>query len=144
MVGRQKNEVFSAAQYYRSLDSGQMDAIGLQISTSGYRIDEVIQKLKEEGDSESVLYLQGLSDRIAEDMADYLHNLLRDRIGIQKNSGTRYSPGYPAITNLENNLKISRQLNASQIGILLTSAYEFSPTGSTAAVVCFHPDASYI
>lgn len=145
IIGREKEDIFSVAQYYFPQTSSNYDAIGFQLSTSGTHLDEVLKQFKAEGDSESALFLQGLSDRIAEDMADYLHNFLKKTMGYTNGKlGTRYSPGYPAIKDLQNNLKISNLLQAElQLGVTLTSAFEFSPTGSTAAIVCFHPEASY-
>jgi 5-methyltetrahydrofolate--homocysteine methyltransferase len=143
VVGQQRQDIFSAAQYFRPFESDSFDFIGLQLATAGKGVEQALETFKKAGDSESCLYLQGLSDRIAEDMADYLHQLLRKKRGLSK-EGTRYSPGYPALTDLENNLKIFRQLQADHfLGVSLTSAWEFSPTGSTAAIVCFHPEATY-
>ena len=145
VVGSGKKDLISPAQYYRPKDSGLYDAVGVQISTSGPQVDEHITAFRKSGDSESTLYLQGLSDRVAEDMADYLHDLLREIMGYGgTNQGTRWSPGYPAMANTENNRTIHQLLNAGdEIGVKLTDACEFSPTGSTAAVVCFHPDARF-
>ncbi len=145
VIGRDQEDIFSAAQYYFPQTSPFYDVIGLQLSTSGTHIDEVLKQFKAEGDSESALFLQGLSDRIAEDMADYLHQTMKKMMGSTNGKmGTRYSPGYPAIKELKNNLKISNLLQVEpQLGVTLTSAFEFSPTGSTAAIVCFHPEASY-
>ncbi|MBN2307915.1 MAG: hypothetical protein JXR94_03030, partial [Candidatus Hydrogenedentes bacterium] len=88
------------------------------------------------------LHLQGLSDRIAEDMADLLHARLRERMGVD--AGARWSPGYPAIPDTANNRTILELLDATErIGVRITGAGEFAPTGTTAAIVCFHPDARY-
>lgn len=145
VIGRNKQDIFSAAQYYRPQSSQRLDAIGFQLATAGYDIEPVLQSFKKEGDLESALFLQGLSDRIAEDMAEYLHQQMKQMIGLTNGrGGTRYSPGYPAIKDLQNNQKISHLLRGEEeVGVKLTSAWEFHPTGSTAAVVCFHPEASY-
>jgi len=141
VVGRDKKDIFSAAQYFSS--EGK-DFIGLQLSTAGSQVDAQIEKFKEEGDTHSALLLQGLSDRVAEDMAEYVHGLLRREMKVSPKSGTRYSPGYPGLKNLEVNKLISEYLNAEKtLSISLTEANEFYPTGTTGAVVCFHPDARY-
>ncbi len=140
--GAAKEDIVCAAQYFRPRHNGALDAIGLQIASSGAQIDEHLARIKQEGDSESHLFLQGLSDRIAEDLADHLHNQLRQRLGVAK--GTRWSPGYPAMTNVMNNATILRLLDATtKIGVHVTEGGEFQPTGTTAAVVSFHPAAKY-
>jgi len=107
-------------------------------------VDHHINRFRTDGDSESCLYLQGLSDRIAEYMGEYLHGILRTRLGFGPKQGVRWSPGYPAITNTVYNETILDLLHARDlIGVRITEAGEFAPTGTTAALVSFHPDARY-
>ena len=143
-LGKGQKDIFSTAQYFYPKSSGQMDAIGLQITTAGNASEKAIEVFKNENDSESALYLQGLCDRVAEDLAEYIHNLIRLRSGYKKGKqGQRYSPGYPALTDLLNNKVIWDILNAEDLGIQMTDANEFDPPSTTAAVVCFHSDAGY-
>ena len=144
VVGAGKEDVVCASQYFAPAGSDKMDAIGVQIATSGPQVDEQLAAFRESGDSEATLYLQGLSDRVAEDLAGRVHAMLRQRLGFDADRGIRWSPGYPAIPDTQYNKTILQLLNAAgQIGVTITDAGEFSPTGSTAAVVCFHPDARY-
>jgi 5-methyltetrahydrofolate--homocysteine methyltransferase len=147
VVGKGKNgtkDVFSVAQYFHPKASGIMDVVGLQITTAGRNMEEVIAGFKAEHDSESALYLQGLGDRVAEDFAEYIHGLMGQRTGRKKDQlGQRYSPGYPALEDLLNNRVIYELLKTEDLGITLTSGNEFDPPSTTAAVVCFHPDAGY-
>ncbi len=138
-----KQDKFTVAQYFHPKDSGIMDVIGLQITTAGSTLEKAINTFKTENDSESALYLQGLGDRIAEDFAEYVHGLLRQRTGTKDRAGERYSPGYPALEDLINNKVIYDILQCEDLGITLTDANEFDPPSTTAAVVCFHPDAGY-
>jgi len=145
-IGKAKNgkrDKFTVAQYFHPKDSGVMDVIGLQITTAGSALEKAINTFKKENDSESGLYLQGLGDRIAEDFAEYVHGLLRQRTGTKDKAGERYSPGYPALEDLKNNKVIYEILKSEDLGITLTDADEFDPPSTTAAVVCFHPDAGY-
>ncbi|MEX2016315.1 MAG: vitamin B12 dependent-methionine synthase activation domain-containing protein, partial [Candidatus Hydrogenedentales bacterium] len=145
VIGAGKEDTVCGAQYFYPKDLGKLDAIGMQITSSGPQIEEQIAKFKAEGDSESALYLQGLSDRVAEDLAEYIHGTLRELLGFDAKRGTRWSPGYPAITNTDNNRRIHELLEArKRIGVQITDAGEFSPTGTTAALVTFHPDARYM
>ncbi len=145
VVGAGRKDVVSGAQYFRPKGSGEYDVVGLQLSTSGAQVDEYISAFREEGDSESTLYLQGLSDRVAEDMADYLHEHMRELLGMGgTDQGTRWSPGYPGMANPENNKVLFDLLQAGdELGVQLTDACEFYPTGTTAAVVSFHPEARF-
>jgi 5-methyltetrahydrofolate--homocysteine methyltransferase len=144
VIGPGKKDTVCAAQYFHPVASGQFDAIGVQITTSGPHVDYHITKFREAGDSESTLYLQGISDRVAEDLADYVHGQMRARLGFDAKHGIRWSPGYPAMADTKYNRTILDTLHATElIGVRITEAGEFSPTGTTAAVVCFHPDARY-
>jgi 5-methyltetrahydrofolate--homocysteine methyltransferase len=144
VIGASRTDVVNAAQYFPSAESGKLGAIGLQISTSGPQVDDQITLLRESGDSESTLFLQGLSDRIAEDMAEHLHALQREWLGLPEDCGQRWSPGYPGMRNIHHNEDLYRLLHAgSLLGVKLTGAAEFSPTGTTGAFVCYHPEARY-
>jgi 5-methyltetrahydrofolate--homocysteine methyltransferase len=145
VIGAEKSDIFSAAQYFLPLSQGKpVDAIGVQISTGGLAVDAQVEAFKAAGDSESALLLQGLADRVAEDMAEYSHTHLRERLGLQKNEGTRYSPGYPGLRDILVNALLAKLLDAkTSLGISLTDAGEFYPTGTTGAVVCFHKAARY-
>jgi 5-methyltetrahydrofolate--homocysteine methyltransferase len=146
VVGSRKKDVVCAADYFKPMGNGGVDAVGLQLCTAGPEVEDQINAFRESGDSESCLYLQGLSDRIAEDVAGLLHSRLRERLGFSGDSdiGIRWSPGYPAMPNTDNNRGLLELLQAEKhIGVRITEAGEFAPTGTTGAVVCFHPDARY-
>lgn len=143
-IGKGRKDKFSVAQYFRSKESGIMDVAGLALSTAGNAADEAIASFKKENDSESALYLQGLSDRVAEDLMEYTHNLLRQRLGVKKEkAGQRYSPGYAALEDMLNNKVIYEILNGKDIGVSLTDAHEFDPPSTTGCVICFHKEAGY-
>ncbi|QPJ61155.1 MAG: dihydropteroate synthase [Candidatus Nitronauta litoralis] len=139
-----KQDTFSVAQYFHSRESGLMDMVGVQITTAGSNLEGAVRRFKEDSDTESALYLQGLGDRVAEDLAEYCHQLQKQRIGRAKSKdGQRYSPGYPAIENLVNNKVLFEILKPEDLGISLTDANEFDPPSTTGAIICFHPEAGY-
>ncbi len=143
-IGKGRKDKFSVAQYFHSRSSGIIDVAGLLIATSGREADVAVTQFKENHDTESALYLQGLGDRTAEDLTEYIHNLLRQRAGYKKGkSGQRYSPGYPALESLKNNDIDYEILGAGDIGVSLTGAHEFDPASTTGCIICFHPHASY-
>ncbi|NQU64725.1 MAG: dihydropteroate synthase, partial [SAR324 cluster bacterium] len=141
VIGQGKTDIFNVARYF---NPDRDDIIGIQLTTAGPDVDQAIQSFNDQ-DRESSLLLQGLSNRIAEDMAEHVNQILnemvfKDLVG----SSMRYSPGYPAMSDIENNRPLFELLNAEKLlGIRLTDGFEFYPTGTTAAVVCFHPEASY-
>ena len=45
-VGKGQKDIFSAAQYFHPKSSGQMDAIGLQITTAGDEAEKAIKTLR--------------------------------------------------------------------------------------------------
>jgi 5-methyltetrahydrofolate--homocysteine methyltransferase len=145
VIGAGEDDLVSGAQFFTPRgEVPEPGVMGLQITTSGPQVDAFIEKMKAEGDSESALFLQGLSDRIAEDMAEHLNGLQRELLGIGPKAGLRWSPGYPGMSDIQMNRVIMETLHAGPaIGVVITPAGEFSPTGTTAAAVSFHPDARY-
>lgn len=144
VIGAERSDLVNAAQYFPPRDSGIVGAIGLQLTTSGPQVDDALAELRAKGDSEANLLLQGLSDRIAEDLAEHLHQAQRRLLGLGAGVGQRWSPGYPGMKDLRGNETIHRLLDGSGLlGVRLTEAGEFSPTGTTAAAVSYHPEARY-
>jgi 5-methyltetrahydrofolate--homocysteine methyltransferase len=139
-TGSGKKDIFCVADFVRPLGDGKRDCVGLQIATAGRASSEAVEAFKAAGDTESAHLLQGLSDRVAEDLAGLLHERLKALSGLD--SGCRYSPGYPGIP-LEENGVLYRLLEAEELGITLTEAGEFHPTSTTAALVIFHKNAGY-
>ena len=61
----------------------------------------------------------------------------------QKYQGSRYSFGYPACPNIEDQEKLLPLLEASRIGVSLSEEFQLDPEQSTSAVICHHPAAKY-
>jgi 5-methyltetrahydrofolate--homocysteine methyltransferase len=57
--------------------------------------------------------------------------------------GSRYSFGYPACPNLEDQAHLLRLLGAERIGVTLTEEWQLNPEQSTSAIVLVHPQAKY-
>ena len=60
-----------------------------------------------------------------------------------KYQGQRYSFGYPACPNLEDQKKLFNLIKPEEIGIMLTEGFMMEPEASVTARVFAHPDAKY-
>ncbi|HLW53104.1 MAG TPA: methionine synthase [Candidatus Angelobacter sp.] len=147
----------SIADFFLPRDSGQFDVIGLSVVTIGDRASVETKKLFDAGEFTRYLYLHGLSVETAEALAELFHKNVREELGIagddaprigelfhQKYRGSRYSFGYPACPNLEDQTKIFSLLKPEEnIGVRLTTGYHMEPEQSTSAIVVHHPQAKY-
>jgi len=147
----------SIADFFAPKSSGKMDMIGLSLVTIGSKASLETQHLFEGGEYTRYLYLHGLSVETAEALAEYLHKKMREELGIagadsphirdlfhQKYQGSRYSFGYPACPNLEDQTKLFALLHPEEnIGVKLTTGFLLEPEQSTSAIVVHHPQAKY-
>src|SRR5450755_1486987 len=147
----------SISDFFSPKSSGIMDVIGLSLVTMGARASLETQKLFEGGEYTKYLYLHGLSVETAEALAEYLHKKMREDLGIagedsphirdlfhQKYRGSRYSFGYPACPNLEDQTKLFALLHPEEnVGVRLTTGFLLDPEQSTSAIVVHHPGAKY-
>jgi len=145
------------SDFFAPKASGKMDVIGLSLVTIGPKASIETQRLFEGGEYTKYLYLHGLSVETAEGLAEYLHKLIRTELGIaaddsphvrdlfhQKYRGSRYSFGYPACPNLEDQTKLFALLHPEEnVGVRLTTGFLLEPEQSTSAIVVHHPAAKY-
>ncbi|WP_240733128.1 methionine synthase [Jeotgalibacillus sp. S-D1] len=154
---RQPREPFLClADYLKSVDSGVMDYVGFFTVTAGRGIREKAQIYKEEGRFLESHALQSLALETAEGFAELLHQQMRDRWGFPdpvdftmqerfsaKYQGQRFSFGYPACPNLEDQEKLFKLIQPEEIGVELTDGYMMEPEASVSAIVFAHPEARY-
>jgi len=147
----------SISDYFLPKSSGKMDVIAMSVVTIGSRASVETQKLFEGGEYTKYLYLHGLSVETAEALAEFMHKRIREELGIagddssrindlfhQKYRGSRYSFGYPACPNLEDQTKLFALLKPEEnIGVRLTTGFLLEPEQSTSAIVVHHPSAKY-
>ena len=145
------------SDFFAPKASGKMDVIGLSLVTIGSKASEETQRLFEGGEYTRYLYLHGLSVETAEALAEYLHRKMREELGIggedsphirdlfhQKYQGSRYSFGYPACPNLEDQTKLFALLHPEEnVGVKLTTGFLLEPEQSTSAIMVHHPQAKY-
>jgi 5-methyltetrahydrofolate--homocysteine methyltransferase len=147
----------SIADYFLPKSSGRLDVIGMSVVTIGDRASHETQKLFEGGENTKYLYVHGLSVETAEALAEFMHKKVRQAMGIsgedaqrisdlfhQKYRGSRYSFGYPACPNLEDQTKMFALLKPEEnIGVKLTTGFLLEPEQSTSALIVHHPNAKY-
>ncbi|MDP2964743.1 MAG: methionine synthase [Pelolinea sp.] len=124
--------------------SGRIDVAAFQIVTLGSPSTEYVHKFQAAGDITEAFYHHGLAVQLTETAAVWTHQRIRKELGLAARQGKRYSWGYPAIPDLSQHQLLFRLLPAEKaLGIRLTSAYQFIPEYTTAALVVHHPDAAY-
>ncbi len=138
------DEHLCLADYFASVDSGQMDVVAFQVVTVGQAATEKFDALQAAHDYTEAYFVHGLAVQTAEATAEYLHRHIRRELGLPEGQGKRYSWGYPAIPDLEDHRKVFDLLPAEkELGMSLSPAYQLIPEQSTAAIIVHHPQAKY-
>ena len=130
--------------------------MGFSLVTMGAVATLESERLFRENRYDEYLHFHGLSVEGAEALAEYWHKRMRQQLGIaaadspvvddlfkQRYQGSRYSFGYPACPNLEDQQKLLPLLEAARIGVVLSEEFQLVPEQSTSAVICHHPAAKY-
>jgi 5-methyltetrahydrofolate--homocysteine methyltransferase len=138
-----KHDRICLADFYRPIDSGEVDVVALQAVTAGDEVTELMAKLEAEGEFAEQLFVHGLGVQTAEGMAEWLHARVRSDLDIAAAQGRRYSWGYPACPEQSEHEKVFRLLDAPSIGLRLSGGYAVEPEQSTLAIVTHHPQAVY-
>ncbi|MFU8689444.1 methionine synthase [Rossellomorea sp. FS2] len=154
---RQKgNQHLCLSDYLKPVESGEMDYVGFFAVTAGYGIRQWAKKLKDEGRFLESHALQALALETAEGLAERVHEMMRSRWGFPdpvdmsmqdrfrtKYQGQRFSFGYPACPDLEDQSKLFNLIQPERIGIHLTDGCMMEPEASVTAMVFAHPEARY-
>jgi 5-methyltetrahydrofolate--homocysteine methyltransferase len=141
---QQEEEHLCISDYFAPVESGRMDVIGFQVVTAGAYASEYAEQLEKRGEYYDQLMLHGLSVTVAEALAEYANRRIRCELGLTGEAGKRYSWGYPACPNLDDQRQLFKALPADQlIGVQLTEGNQLWPDQSTAAFVVHHPQAKY-
>ncbi|MFD1499506.1 methionine synthase [Streptosporangium lutulentum] len=142
------------SDFFRSKDSGEVDVVSFQIATMGRRISEATAELFAGDAYRDYLELHGLSVQLTEALAEYWHARVRGELGIGGEeslqdmlkvnvTGCRYSFGYPACPNLEDQAQLFELLDPGRIGVELSEEFQLHPEQATSALVVHHPEATY-
>ena len=153
---QRKAQGLCLADYIRPKTFGSPDNLALFVVGVGAGVRELAEEWKNSG-----LYLkshafQALALESAEAYAEYLHARLRNGWGFPdaldmsmiqrfqaKYRGKRYSFGYPACPNLEDQAILFKLLKPEEIGVHLTEGFMMEPEASVSALVLHHPQAVY-
>lgn len=154
---RQASEPFLClADYLKSVDSSEMDYVAFMQVTAGHGVRDEAARLKEAGKFLESHTLQATALELAEGFAERVHQEIRDQWGFPdatdfsmrdrfaaKYQGQRFSFGYPACPNLEDQAKLFGLIKPEDIGVHLTEEFMMDPEASVSAIVFAHPDARY-
>ncbi|MGI9666801.1 MAG: vitamin B12 dependent-methionine synthase activation domain-containing protein, partial [Acidimicrobiia bacterium] len=145
------------ADFFRPVDEG-LDVAGFHVVSMGAAVSERTAQLFAEDRYEDYLKLHGIGVEMVEALAEYWHARVRTELGIgadddptirglfrQRFQGGRYSWGYPACPDLEDNLTVAQLLDAERIGVEVGphTGYQYQPEQTTSAIICHHPAAKY-
>ncbi len=144
------------SDFFRPVTSDEEDYAAFHVVTIGEVASRHERELFEGDEYQDYLYFHGLSVEMAEALAEYWHWRIRQEWGFvdedgptlaglfkQQYRGGRYSWGYPACPDLEDQAKVAELLDMERIGLKLTDEFQLEPEQSTSAIICHHPDAKY-
>ncbi|MGB7999386.1 MAG: vitamin B12 dependent-methionine synthase activation domain-containing protein, partial [Anaerobacillus sp.] len=151
-----KKPFLCLADYLRPVSSGEMDYVGFFAVTAGRGIRERSVELKNKGHYLESHALQALALETAEGLAEHVHQLMRDKWGFPdptdftmqnrfsaKYQGQRFSFGYPACPELDDQKKLFELIHPEEIGVELTDGCMMEPEASVTAMVFAHPEGRY-
>ena len=144
------------ADFFRPGTSGDEDFASFMLVTMGPKVSEETARLFAEDRYQDYLFLHGLGVEMTEALAEYWHRRIREELGFadqdgptlsglfrQQYRGGRYSWGYPACPDLEDNAKVVELLGGDRIGVSVSDGFQLFPEQTTDAIICHHPRAKY-
>lgn len=144
------------SDFFKSRSSGEIDVVSFQVVTMGESISKAINELFQKNLYREYLELHGLSVQLTESLTEHWHARTREELAIdgqdsnnldeifsQGYQGSRYSFGYPACPDLEQQTQIFELLEPERIGVTLSDEFQLHPEQSTSSIVLHHPEAKY-
>ena len=146
------------ADFFRPIESGEVDYAAFHIVTMGAKVSDAAAELFAKNEYQKYLVVHGIGVEMAEALAEFWHHRIRSEWGFvdedgpslhglfrQQYRGGRYSWGYPACPDLEDNAKVAELLEAGRIGITVSeeTGWQYQPEQTTSAIICHHPRAKY-
>ncbi|NET58641.1 MAG: methionine synthase [Symploca sp. SIO2E6] len=144
------------ADFYATKASGIIDVFPMQAVTVGNIATEYAKQLFDSDQYTNYLYYHGLAVQMAEALAEWTHARIRRELGFtsdepdnirdvlaQRYQGSRYSFGYPACPNMQDQYKQLELLESDRINLYMDESEQLYPEQSTTAIVTYHPIARY-
>jgi 5-methyltetrahydrofolate--homocysteine methyltransferase len=144
------------SDFYAPKELGIIDVMPLQAVTVGQIATDFAQSLFQANQYTDYLYFNGLAVQMAEAVAEWTHARIRKELGFiteepnnirdilaQRYRGSRYSFGYPACPNMQDQYKLLDLLDAKRVGLTMDESEQLHPEQSTTALVSYHPEARY-
>lgn len=120
------------------------DLVAFQAVSVGRRAGAYVEALQRAGEYVHMLEVNGLASATTEALAEYAHAHARADLGLPPTRSLRFSWGYPACPDLEEQRKVLPLLEAERyLGLTLTSSGNLDPEHSTVAMIVHHPDVKY-
>jgi 5-methyltetrahydrofolate--homocysteine methyltransferase len=151
-----KDDGLCLSDYVLDAEEGRRDHIGIFVVTAGSGIRERAEEAKQKGEYFKSIGLLALATETAEATAEWLHRRLREDWGFpdpptltmherftSRYRGKRYSFGYAACPNMEDQKGIWKLIHPEDIGVTLTENMMMEPEASVSALVFHHPDCAY-
>ena len=149
---------FCLADFIAPRESGKPDWIGAFACTAGLGIDAHVARFEAAHDDYNAILLKSLADRLAETLAERLHQRVRSEfwgyardedlsvedIIAEKYQGIRPAPGYPACPEHSEKETLFRLLSAEENAqMLLTDNFAMLPASSVSGWYFSHPQSQY-
>jgi 5-methyltetrahydrofolate--homocysteine methyltransferase len=149
---------YCLSDFVAPVDSGKADYIGAFAVTTGIGIEAKLAEFERDHDDYSSIMLKALADRLAEALAEYMHQVVRkdywgyaedethdnDQLINEAYQGIRPAPGYPACPDHTEKAKLFDLLNATETtGIELTESFAMYPASAVSGWYFSHPEAQY-
>ncbi|MEH2415557.1 methionine synthase [Nostoc sp.] len=144
------------ADFFAPKESGIIDVFPMQAVTVGEIATEFAQKLFAGNQYTDYLYFHGMAVQVAEAIAEWTHARIRRELGFtaeepdnirdilaQRYRGSRYSFGYPACPNIQDQYKQLELLQTDRINLYMDESEQLYPEQSTTAIIAYHPLAKY-
>ena len=144
------------SDFFASKESRKTDVVAFHVVTMGSTVSEAAAKLFAANNYREYLELHGLSVQLTEALAEHWHARMREELQVKSEDsadlqgildqgyrGSRYSFGYPACPDLEQQVQLCELLEPARIGVELSEEFQLHPEQSTSAIIVHHPEAKY-
>ena len=144
------------SDFFASRESGKIDVVAFHVVTMGNTVSKAANELFAANAYREYLELHGLSVQLTEALAEHWHARIREEIAVRGDDapdiqgildqgyrGSRYSFGYPACPDIEQQTQLCELLEPGRIGVELSEEFQLHPEQSTSAIIVHHPEAKY-